>query len=210
VTRQNVLLYVDSRYLSPYAMTAFVALCEKGVDFALATVDLAARQNEAPQFSAVSLTRRVPTLVHGQFSLAESSAICEYIDETFPGPALYPADRQLRARARQVQAWLRSDLLPIRVERSTEVVFLRPSTAPLSDAAQASMHRLFSAAQELIPAEGEHIFGKWCIADLDLAMMLNRLIHNGDPVPERLETYARRQWQRPSVQRWVRQTREAA
>jgi glutathione S-transferase len=33
--------------------------------------------------------------------------------------------------------------------------------------------------------------------------MLNRLVLNGDPVPERLALYARQQWQRPSVQLWL-------
>jgi glutathione S-transferase len=33
--------------------------------------------------------------------------------------------------------------------------------------------------------------------------MLNRLVLAGDDVPVRLSDYARRQWARPSVQRWV-------
>jgi glutathione S-transferase len=32
---------------------------------------------------------------------------------------------------------------------------------------------------------------------------LNRLVLNDDPVPPRLVEYARRQWQRPSVQEWA-------
>ena len=45
--------------------------------------------------------------------------------------------------------------------------------------------------------------GEWCIADTDLAMMLMRLVHHGDDVPERLASYARAQWQRPAVQKWL-------
>jgi len=37
--------------------------------------------------------------------------------------------------------------------------------------------------------------------------MLNRLVLNGDPVPEKLAAYARHQWQRPSVLSWVNQER---
>jgi glutathione S-transferase len=37
--------------------------------------------------------------------------------------------------------------------------------------------------------------------------MLNRLVINGDAVPERLKTYATQQWQRPSVQHRVQQQR---
>jgi len=202
-----LLLYVDAQYASPYAMAAFVALREKAVPFEVGTIDLAAKENEAPKYSRLSLTRRVPTLVDQDFCLSESSAICEYIDESFSGTPLFPTDRRTRARARQVQAWLRSDLLPIRVERSTEVIFFKPTALPLSDAAQTCTQKLFFAAEALIPKDAENLFGQWSIADVDLALMLNRLVLNGDPVPQRLAAYATQQWQRPSVQQWVNQRR---
>lgn len=80
---------------------------------------------------------------------------------------------------------------------------------PLSSSARAAAEKLFSVAQSLLPTGAENLFGPWCIADVDLALMLNRLVLNGDPVPENLAAYARRQWQRPSVQVWVNQTRPA-
>ena len=43
----------------------------------------------------------------------------------------------------------------------------------------------------------------WSIVDAELALMLQRLIQNGDAVPEHLKTYALQQWQRPSVQKWL-------
>ena len=204
VTTPTLHLYADAQYASPYAMSVFVALHEKALAFELATVDLGKSENQKPDFAAKSLTRRVPTLIHDGFALSESSAITEYLDEVFPGVALYPADRQLRARARQVQAWLRSDLMPIRQERSTEVVFYGPSATPLSGAAQCAADKLFAMAEALLAQGERHLFGEWSIADVDLALMLNRLVLNGDPVPQRLAQYALYQWQRPSVQRWLR------
>lgn len=200
-------LYADSQFASPYAMTAFVALHEKGLPFEIVTVDLAASENHATGFASMSLTRRVPTLLHGDFSLSESSAITEYIDEVFPGAPLYPVDLRNKARARQVQAWLRSDLMPIRQERSTEVVFYGAKRPPLSAAARESAQKLFSAAELLLPRGSENICGQWSIADVDLALMLNRLVLNGDSVPERLAVYAKQQWLRPTVQLWVNQRR---
>ncbi len=200
-------LYVDSQFQSPYALSAFVALQEKELPFDIATVDLAAKANHEPPFVATSLTRRVPTLVHNSFSLSESSAIAEYLNDLWPGTPLYPVEPQSRARARQVQAWLRSDLLSLRQERSTEVVFYGPTSAPLTAEGQASVQKLFAAAEALLPANSENLFGEWCIADVDLALMLNRLVFNGDPVPERLAAYATGQWLRPSVQLWVHQQR---
>lgn len=197
-------LHVDANHYSPYAMSAYVALVEKGVAFDLVHVDLAAGANRAAGYAALSATRRVPTLVHDGFALSESSAIDEYVDEAFDGPPLYPRTPRDRARARQVQAWLRSDLMPIRAERSTEFVFARPTPAPLSEAARAAADTLFAAAGGWLADGRPNLSGAdWCIADSDLALMLNRLVLAGDAVPAPLADYARRQWARPSVQRWV-------
>ena len=132
-------LYVDARMTSPYAMSAFVALAEKGLPFTLQTVDLAVQAQHAPEYTALSTTQRVPTLIHGDFSLCESSAIDEYLDEVFPEISIYPKNIQQRALARQLQAWLRSDLMPIRSERDTEVVFYGAKRAPLSQEALRSV-----------------------------------------------------------------------
>lgn len=197
-------LYVDSQFTSPYAMSAFVVLREKGIEFDLEPLDLDRLENRAADYTSLSLTQRVPTLVHGDFALSESSAITEYLEDVFPQTPVYPQDPLHRAKARQVQAWLRSDLLPVRQERSTLVVFYGLKSAPLSTDAQAAAGKLFAAAQALLADSPENLFGQWSIADVDLALMLNRLVLNGDSVPPALADYAQRQWQRPSVQAWVR------
>ncbi|AZE94980.1 putative glutathione S-transferase [Pseudomonas orientalis] len=200
-------LYVDSLFTSPYAMSVFVALREKGLAFETVSLDLDAGQHQVAGYARLSLTRRVPTLEEGEFSLSESSAITEYLDEAYPESRVYPVDPQQRARARQVQAWLRSDLLPIRQERSTLVVFCGQKMPPLSPLAEVATAKLINVAQELLAADRDYLFGTWSVADVDLAVMLNRLILNGDPVPAQLVAYARRQWQRPSVQEWINQPR---
>ena len=202
-------LYVDSLFASPYAMSVFVTLREKGLAFDTVVLDLDAAQHQTQDFARLSVTQRVPTLVDGDFALSESSAISEYLDEAYPETAVYPADPKLRARARQVQAWLRSDLLPIRQERSTLVVFYGQQMPPLSPLAEAAARRLVSAAQVLLAGNPAYLFGEWSIADMDLAVMLNRLILNGDSVPAELVDYAQRQWLRPSVQEWVNLPRPA-
>ena len=202
-------LYVDSLFTSPYAMSVFVALREKGLAFETLTLDLDAGQTQAADYAQRSLTQRVPTLVDGDFALSESSAITEYLDQAYPETSVYPADVQQRARARQVQAWLRSDLLPIRQERSTLVVFCGQKRPPLSAEAQAAATKLITAAQALLADNREYLCGQWSIADVDLAVMLNRLILNGDAMPAQLVAYAQRQWQRPSVREWVELRRPA-
>lgn len=189
-------------------MSAFVTLTEKGVPFKLKQVNLEANENCGVDYAALSLTCRVPTLIHENFKLSESSAISEYLDELFPAPkyvTLYPAEIRHRAIARQIQAWLRSDLMPIREERPTTTVFLKQTDQPLSEAARASAAKLFSVADRLLRDHALSLFDDWCIADTDLALMLNRLVKNGDDVPKKLAEYTQHQWQRPSIQSWLNQ-----
>jgi len=203
-------LYVDRQFASPYAMSAFVTLIEKALSFEIELVDLDSQQNLQPPYRDHSLTARVPTLQHHGMFLSESSAITEYLDEVFGPPeypAVYPKDVRDRARARQVQAWLRSDLMPIRTERTTAVIFFEPTPTPLSAQGRIAADKLIRVADNLLDGSQQHLFGDWCIADTDLALMLNRLVLNGDPVPEKLRRYAQAQWQRSSVQQWMRQPR---
>jgi glutathione S-transferase len=202
-----MLLYVDSNIASPYALVAYVSLLEKGLTFDVKPLEIFANAQKEGAFAATSITQRVPTLIHDQFALSESSAICEYIDESFDGTQLYPVGLRDRARARQIQAWLRSDLIPIREERPTFVVFCRAKRPALSQQAIEAAQKLFAAALQLLEGRTEYLFGKWSIADVDLAMMLQRLVAHGDSVPQRLVDYANHQWHRPSVQHWINHPR---
>ncbi len=198
-------LYIDSRQLSPYAMAAYVALVEKGLDFELRLVDLEHGEQRMAPFLCRSPAGKVPVLAHHDFYLGESSAIVEYLEEAFPAPqypAIRPAELRARARMRQVQAWLRSDLATLRRERPTEVVFEGYEPAPLSDQGQCDATRLVRVAGCLLPAGQKHLFNEWCVADADLALMLNRLILSGEDVPARLRDYAAEQWDRPSLRQW--------
>ncbi|MBB8042735.1 metallophosphoesterase [Escherichia coli] len=68
---------------------------------------------------------------------------------------------------------------------------------------KASAEKLFAMAEHLLALGQPNLFGEWCIADTDLALMINRLVLHGDEVPERLVDYATFQWQRASVQRFI-------
>lgn len=205
MANDKLILWGEKNYYSPYVFSCFVALTEKGVPFELRTFDLFAGEHRQGEYAARSITGRVPSLQHGDLWLAESSAIDEYLEEIFPPPRyarLYPASPADRARARQIQAWVRSDLMPLREERPTSSVFMRDPVKPLSEAGRAAAERVVHAAEALLPPGASFLFGEFSIADADLAMMLQRLVANGDPVPARIRDYAHRVWERPSVQAW--------
>ncbi len=203
-------LYAEHLWDSPWVFSAFVALTEKGLDFSTELLDLGRGDQKTSAYAGATLTARVPAIDHDGFVLSESAAIVEYLEEAFPPPAfprLLPEGLRERARARQLMHWLRSDLGALREERPTTTMFYRRAEAPLGAAARAAADKLFAASARLVPSGGGPLFGSWCIADAELAFMLHRLILNRDSVPEPVAAWARREWERPSVQAFVKKER---
>jgi glutathione S-transferase len=203
-----LLLHLDSFWISPYAMSAFVALGEKGLPYTVHEVSLP----DGQQRSYGARTGRVPALQHGDYWLAESQAIAEYLAEVFPypkHPRLFPADLKERGVCREVMSWLRSDLMPIREERPTHSLWYERTRAPLSREAQRAAERLISACDRLFEDGRTTLFTQWCIADADLSLMLQRLHLNGDALPKKLAAYAEANWARPSLQKWHAHPRRA-
>jgi len=209
----KLVLWGDSLWESPWVFSAFVALEEKRLPYEMRLLSLSRGEARKGDYALRSLTGRVPALEHGDFWLSESSAIGEYLEDVFPPPQwprLYPPGARERARARQVQAWLRSDLAPLRQARPTSALFLGEKVKPLPPEAKESVEALYRAAEQLLPAGAASLFESFSLADADLALALQRLVHSGDPVPERLRRYAQAVWARPSVKKYVDHPRRKA
>lgn len=210
----SLILYGNEMWDSPYVLSCLVALREKGLPFETRLVDLRRGAQHEPAYAGLSLTSRVPTLVDGELSLSESSAIIEYLEEKFSAPThprVLPADLRERARARQVMAWVRSDLGALREERSSDYVFFDhqglPTLAPLTSAGKRAAEKVVAVADRLLPTGGGGLFRAWCIADTDLAMMLWRLSRTGYELPAKLRVFADAEWARPAVREFVDQSR---
>lgn len=86
----------------PYVQRAVIALRERGVDFQTVYIDLA---DKPDWFLAISPLGKVPLLKIERDGadpviLFESTVILQYLDETLPGPRLFPEDALARARQR--------------------------------------------------------------------------------------------------------------
>jgi glutathione S-transferase len=206
MSESKPILYTDAFWISPFVYTVFVALHEKGIPFEARSVALQDKAQKRPEYRDKSLTGLVPSLELDGEWLAESSAIVEFIEETWPSPSVLPADRRERARARMVLSWLRSDLGALRQDRPTTTMFYERAKAPLTPAGAEAAEKLIRVTSALLDGKRQ-IGSSWSIADSDLAFMLHRLILNGHELPAAVRSYAETQWARPSTRAFCERER---
>jgi glutathione S-transferase len=118
-------LELVSHNLCPYVQRAVIALTEKGVPFVRTTIDLDAKPD---WFMAISPLGKVPLLRVGEPGeetvLFESNAICDWIDETQPGPRLHPEHPLERAQHRgwmEFGSAILADLWGLETTREVEI-----------------------------------------------------------------------------------------
>src|SRR3569623_305910 len=194
-------------WASPWVFHAMVALEELGLKYKLHTKKLPLSVDERHRVQEHALLGKVPCLQHGDFWLTVSSAISEYLADTFAPPSyprIMPVDPKQRARARQVMSWLRTALHALRDDRPTTSVFQRPVTKPMSEKGRQDAAELVRVAEQLIAPGQTTLFDDWCIADADLSLALMRLIATSDTsMTQRLLEYGLAQWGRTSVRRYL-------
>ena len=92
-----------------------IALNLKGLKYEYVPVHLTKDGGEQnrPAYRELNPQGRVPLLVHGDFRVAQSMAILDYLEALQPGPALLPADPQLRARVLSFCHAIVADIQPL-------------------------------------------------------------------------------------------------
>jgi glutathione S-transferase len=93
---------------SPYVWVTRIACAEKGV---ASTLNPA--MPHSAEVSAIHPFGKIPVMRHGAVTLCESKAICSYIDRTFTGPSLVPADPVDAARSEQWVSILMTHVDPV-------------------------------------------------------------------------------------------------
>lgn len=196
----TITLFVDGYFTSPYDATCYVALVEKGVEFGITRALLRDGQGVPPGLHALTALGRVPALRHDDLYLTESIAIAEYIDEAFPGPPVMPRDVRARARARQILAYVRTDLRNLREERPWHATIYPVAQRPLSAAAAQDARELVGFAEHVVRTGA---LGAWSIAHLDLAFALHRVVATEIPLPEAVRQFVDGVVARPSVRSYL-------
>lgn len=207
----NICLYIDKKRISPYVMSVYVALKEKGLNFQEKTVDLDQLEQQSMAYRRICPSRKVPCLVIDDFHLFESWAITEYLEDAFPAPdypALYPRESQARAKCRAIQALVKSDFMQIRQQMPSDSVFHPPKiSTPLTASITEEIQRLLNVAEHML--EDIWLAEHWSIADFDLAFMLHRLLSHQVKLPVKIIEYIERNFRRASVQAWLAEHEKA-
>lgn len=109
------LLQLYSFWRSSASYRVRIALALKGLRYEYVPIHLVRDGGEqnAPAYRALNPQGRVPLLVDGDFRIAQSMAILDYLESLQPSPALRPADARLRARVLAFCEAINADTQPL-------------------------------------------------------------------------------------------------
>ncbi|WP_051785781.1 glutathione S-transferase family protein [Endozoicomonas numazuensis] len=99
--------------LSPMVRKVVVALEMKGLEYEL---DPVIPFHTPEGFEKISPLKRIPALEDGEVKLADSTIICEYLEDRYPDVALYPTDPVLKAKARWFEEYADTVLMKVTAE----------------------------------------------------------------------------------------------
>jgi glutathione S-transferase len=109
--------------MSVCAQKVRLCLAEKQLAYEDKHLNLRAGDQKRPEYLALNPNGYVPTLVHDDFVVIESTVICEYIDDAFPAQPLKPADAKARARMRGFTKFIDAAIFPATATVSQSIAF---------------------------------------------------------------------------------------
>lgn len=171
----QVLTKIIGSYLSPYVRKVLVCLDIKGVPYAIDPIVPFYGNDE---FARLSPVRRIPVLMDDSVTLADSTVICEYLDERYPEPSLFPQGAQLRARARWLEEFADTRMGEVFIWHLFNQLVIRrfvwgetPDEQVLKKAREEEIPQVLDYLEHELPPAG-FLFGAICVADIALASFL--------------------------------------
>lgn len=176
---------------SSWTMRAWLALRHAGVDFRFHDVGLKTSNNWKERILSFCGAGTVPILVEGPLSIHESLAICEYVAELYPSAQLWPADLQLRARARAVSTEMATSFVALREAMPTNLRGRSQSTpgGPAIFHDVARVIDIWESSLAARPVGGPFLFGAFGIADCMFFPVATRFRTYGVHLPSASASY---------------------
>jgi glutathione S-transferase len=199
-----MILYGSS--MSPYVRKVMAFAAEKGIELEVQPTGIG---DPNPDFVKASPFRKMPALVDGDFTLADSSAIVHYLEALHPQPEMIPADPRLRGKCIWYEEFADTILTgcggKMFYHRIVAPLFLgRESDPAVADQAEREeLPKLLDYVESVAPGETGYLVGDTLtLADLALAspfanLILLKVEVDADRWPK-TAAYTRRILERPS------------
>jgi glutathione S-transferase len=159
-------------YVSPYVRKVLACMALKGLSY---EIDPITPFLGGDEFDRLSPLRRIPVLIDGDLTLCDSSVICAYLDERYPGPALLPESPEDRARARWLEEFADTRLGDVFIWSLFYQRFVRPAIwgeegdqARIEKALNQDIPAVLDYLEGQLPVEG-FLFGGIGLADISIA-----------------------------------------
>jgi glutathione S-transferase len=203
-----MILYGSS--MSPFVRKVLAYAAEKGIELDVRPVGVA---DPDPGYGEASPFRKMPALRDGDFTIADSTAIIAYLEDTHPEPNLVP--KEPRARARTIWFEEAADTLlcaaagKMFFNRIVAPMFLKkPGDEALARTAQhEELPKVLDYLETAVPASGWLVDDRLTVADIAMASGFVNLMHLGvavDPSTHpKLAAYVEKMLSRPSYAPWV-------
>src|SRR3954449_4977792 len=166
------MIRIIGSFVSPYVRKVLACMNLKGLPY---EVDPITPFYGNDEFERLSPLRRIPVLIDGDFHASDSSVICAYLDEAFPGHPLLPPDPKARARARWLEEFADTRLGDLFIW----ALFYQKVVRPIVWGEQPDEERVGKSLDEDIPAALDYLeqevpadgflFGDIGVADISIA-----------------------------------------
>lgn len=204
MSQTQLTLVVGSKNYSSWSLRPYLALAHTGQPFQEVVIPLGAPDTTA-QILRHSPSGKVPLLKHGELSIWDSLAICEYLAETFPEARLWPQDRAARAVARAVTAEMHSSFTALRQNMSMNLRARKPGQGRAPGVAEdiSRIQALWNDCRARFGQGGPFLFGAFSIADAFYAPVVSRFVTYGVELDAVGAAYRDAVQALPAFQKWA-------
>lgn len=165
-------------YPSPYVRKVLAVLHLKGIDY---RIDPIVPFMGGDEFSQLSPLRRIPVLVTDRITLCDSTVICEYLEDRYPEPPLYPRDPEQRARARWLEEYADTRIGDVFVWQYFNQLVIgrfifgrKPDEEIVQRASTHEIPQVLDHLEGIVPVEG-FLFGAMGVADISITSFFRNL-----------------------------------
>jgi len=195
-------LYIGNKNYSSWSLRAWLLLRHFAIPFKEHMVSVAGRDYN-PLLKPLAGNARVPCLHDEGFAVWESLAIAEYLAEQYP--AMWPADRQARARARSISAEMHAGFAKLRTAMPMNLKF-KLKGKPASPEVQRDIERIVEIWEEarnrFATGDGPYLFGDFSVADAMYAPIVWRLHVYNVALPPVAAAYSATMLAHPAMIEW--------